>query len=225
MRSGSTPRRMRASSTASPVAMVHDGSAAPTSPTKASGQRASNTSATSDRPMPGCRTSRSATSPVAIPASATRRHDARRRAARSRTSRQARRSRATATRRSPGAARDRQDGEADGVASLHDPMAQSAPPAPPESLPAPNTSTAASSAHPGPARALSPRGHRRHAPLEARGDVGVARCQQRRDHAPLLGGGLDRSPARRHRRACRSCWSARTTAILPVVKADCSWPR
>ena len=101
-----------------------------------------------------------------------------------------------------GPARDRQEGAADGFASLHDPMSQSAPPAPPESLPAPDTSTAASSAHPGPARALSPSGHRRHAPLEARGDVGVARCQQRRDHAPLLGGGLDRSPARSHRRAC-----------------------
>ena len=173
-------------------------------------------------PMPGCRTSRSA--------AVARRHPGQRDAAPRRPAPRGTVPHVAAGAAQPrdapaevaGAARDRQHGEADGVASLHDPMSQSSPPAPPESLPAPNTSTAAPAAHPGPARALSPSGHRRHAPLEARGDVGVARCQQRRDHAPLLGGGLDRSPARGHRRAVSSCWSARTAAMLASVEADCS---
>ena len=102
MRSGSTPRLVRASSAASSTGIDHKGSAAPTSRTTASDQRFRRTVATSWREAPGWRTSTNAvSSPAAIPAMATPLHGVRRRAARSRTSLRARRSRATAARSSP----------------------------------------------------------------------------------------------------------------------------
>ncbi len=102
IRRGSTPRRARASSAASSTDTDHEGSAAPISRTTAAGQRRPRTAATSWRVMPGWRTSTNAvSSPVAIPAMATPPQAVRRRAARSRTSLRARRSRATEMRRPP----------------------------------------------------------------------------------------------------------------------------
>jgi hypothetical protein len=102
IRMGSTPRLARASSAASCTDIDHEGSTAPTSRTMAAGQRLRRTAATSCRVTPGWRTSTNAvSSPVAIPAMATPLHGARRRAARSRTSLRARRSRATGVQSSP----------------------------------------------------------------------------------------------------------------------------
>ena len=206
-RSGSTPRRILASSTVSAVDIDQDGSAAPTGPTMASGQRAPSTSATSSWSIRLCRMSRRArSSPVAIPAIAAARHARRRRAALSRTSRQARRSRRTAMRRPPGACGSGRSATLVGAPPSINQCVDAAPPAARQGAAAPCASGTAT--RPGVPVGV-PRGHRGHAAPEAFRHHRVARRQQRGDDARLLGGRLNRAAPERHpRRTCRSGFGA-----------------